>query len=314
MCVHYGGQFMLMLLDERFVAPDGGKLSTANFEAGRYALSPIAALWLANNLLTAFRNYTETFGPLPQGVLPPSAPNVSDVIGALEDMLKQTRQQPRPKSRGPNKASPWPIASIASPSARGAPRAARVSRWSERLRGMHTAGCLRLRWVVRVTSRFLPFRPLLTPWRGPGLCWRAAALLSAEPRLPYAGSGPLRSIHDLSRAQVPVVVIMATNRLNALHPAIRRRAANVYDFQRPNDAQRAYLLEKLLPDLNLSETQLSKVVDATGRGHGLYGFSYSDIVQRLIRDALLTAFAEDRPLDADTLLRAAHGMQATPPF
>lgn len=141
---------------------------------------------------------------------------------------------------------------------------------------------------------------------------RAAYQMHHEDR---AGVNALiRSIDDLSRAQVPVVVIMATNRLNALDPAIRRRAANVYAFQRPNDAQRANLIEKLLPDLNLSAAQLSEVVDATGTGHGSYGFSYSDIVQRLIPDALLTAFAEDRALDAETLVHAARGMQATPPF
>jgi AAA+ superfamily predicted ATPase len=141
---------------------------------------------------------------------------------------------------------------------------------------------------------------------------RAADQMHHEDR---AGVNALvRSIDDLARAQVPVVVIMATNRLDALDPAIRRRAANVYDFQRPNNAQRANLFEKMLPDVKLSEAELSELVDATGRGQHGYGFSYSDIVQRLIPDALLTAFADDRPLDAQTVLRAARGMQATPPF
>jgi AAA+ superfamily predicted ATPase len=141
---------------------------------------------------------------------------------------------------------------------------------------------------------------------------RAADQMHHEDR---AGVNALiRSIDDLARAHVPVVVIMATNRLDALDPAIRRRAANVYDFRRPNDAQRASLFRNLLPDVDLSDAQLSELVELTGNGQRGYGFSHSDIVQRLVPDALLSAFADDRPLDGGALLRAARATQATPPF
>jgi AAA+ superfamily predicted ATPase len=107
---------------------------------------------------------------------------------------------------------------------------------------------------------------------------------------------------------------MATNRLDALDPAIRRRAAGVYEFQRPSDAQRASLFGKLLPDVKLNDLQMAELVAVTGEREYGYGFSYSDIVQRLVPDALLIAFAANQSLNAEILLQAARSMQAAPPF
>lgn len=124
----------------------------------------------------------------------------------------------------------------------------------------------------------------------------------------------IRAIDDLSRARLPVVIIMATNRLDSLDPAVRRRAANVYDFMRPNSEQRAALFKKLLPDLRMSDAQLAELASLTGDGARGYGFSYSDIVQRMLPGALLAAFHADRALDHATLIQAVKSMQPTPPF
>jgi hypothetical protein len=94
--IHIGGAFVMSLLDERLVTGPDGTISSANFESGGFALGPVAALWLANNLLAALRDYQEKFGPLPKSVLP-AAPlaQIGDAIAALEDMLKQSRQPPQ---------------------------------------------------------------------------------------------------------------------------------------------------------------------------------------------------------------------------
>jgi hypothetical protein len=93
MVFHVRGQIVVSLGEERFVTGPDGKIATANFEGGRFELGPIAALWLGHNLLKALQNYQATFGPLPKNALPAEL-QVNDAISALEEMLKNHRQQP----------------------------------------------------------------------------------------------------------------------------------------------------------------------------------------------------------------------------
>ncbi len=52
----------------------------------------------------------------------------------------------------------------------------------------------------------------------------------------------IKGIDSLRRHNLPVLVILCTNRLNAIDPAVRRRAAYIVTLQRPNEAQRRALL------------------------------------------------------------------------
>lgn len=123
----------------------------------------------------------------------------------------------------------------------------------------------------------------------------------------------IRGIDDVARAQLPIVVLMATNRLGALDPAVRRRAARVYEFKRPDDAQREELLQRVFPALRTSAL-LPQVVAATGpRAGAAYGMTYSDIVQRVLPDAVLLAFPKNA-LSDEIILEAARSASATPPF
>lgn len=123
----------------------------------------------------------------------------------------------------------------------------------------------------------------------------------------------IRGIDDVGRERLPVVVLMATNRLSALDPAIRRRAARSYEFERPNDEQRATLLKRIFPALEKSP-HLAEIVAVTGAREGRgYACTYSDIVQRVVPEAVLLAFP-DRRLTPEILLQAARATAATPPF
>ena len=46
----------------------------------------------------------------------------------------------------------------------------------------------------------------------------------------------IRGVDDLATGNLPAIVVMCTNRLDALDPAVRRRAAATFTFTRPNDA------------------------------------------------------------------------------
>jgi SpoVK/Ycf46/Vps4 family AAA+-type ATPase len=123
----------------------------------------------------------------------------------------------------------------------------------------------------------------------------------------------IRGIDDLARARIPVAIIMATNRLDAIDPAVLRRAALVFDFPRPNDEQRRALFCKLLP--RADEKQIGALVHATGpSATRAFGFTYSDIIQRMLPRAVLSAYAAGVPLDASRTVNVALETDPTPPF
>jgi AAA+ superfamily predicted ATPase len=124
----------------------------------------------------------------------------------------------------------------------------------------------------------------------------------------------IRGINSLTEQHLPAIVVLATNRLQALDPAIRRRAAATFQFERPNDTQREVALTNLLQGVDLPKDKLRSLVKATGPLDGrVYGYTYSDIYQRLVPAAVLAAYP-DRRLDGDLLLHIAGSLEPTPPF
>ena len=124
----------------------------------------------------------------------------------------------------------------------------------------------------------------------------------------------IRGIDGLAGSGLPAAVLMCTNRLSALDPAVRRRAAVLLEFDRPNEEQRIRLLRRALDGSGFSEAELSTLAAATGQTSARpYAWTYSDIVDRLIPALVLDAFPE-HPLDAERALEIAGGMVPTPPF
>lgn len=124
----------------------------------------------------------------------------------------------------------------------------------------------------------------------------------------------IRGIDDLAADRLPVAVVMCTNRLDALDPAVRRRAAAVFEFARPNREQRLAVLKAGLAGSGFSERDLGHLADATGESHGRhYGLTYSDLTQRLIPTLVLDAFPESGLVGARAV-EIAKSLKPTPPF
>ena len=123
----------------------------------------------------------------------------------------------------------------------------------------------------------------------------------------------IRGIDRIANAQVPAVVIMCTNRLSAIDPAVRRRAAETIEFSRPNKEQIKSVLS-LLSELNFNEKQVSELTEiAVNRGKDGVGFTYSDLTQKILPAIVLSAYP-NRPIefqDAYTVIKRIH---PTPPF
>lgn len=124
----------------------------------------------------------------------------------------------------------------------------------------------------------------------------------------------IRGLDRIGHGRLPAAVIMCTNRFGSLDPAIKRRAADILNFVRPNEMQRHAALEEPLKQLGFTRGQIDTVVNITGAYNGrAYGFTFSDLLQRLLPAIILDAY----PHKAVTPVRAievARTIVPTPPF
>ncbi|MBC3766701.1 AAA family ATPase [Neptunicella marina] len=124
----------------------------------------------------------------------------------------------------------------------------------------------------------------------------------------------IRGIDSLASEVLPAAVIMCTNRLDALDPAVKRRAAEILPFTRPNAEQRKSVLEQTLAPFGLDNGTIEKIVEITGKtSEKTYGFSFSDITQRLVPSIILDAFP-NKPVTKERAIEVALSIQPTPPF
>lgn len=124
----------------------------------------------------------------------------------------------------------------------------------------------------------------------------------------------IRGIDRLANGRLPAVVVMCTNRLNALDPAVRRRAADILMFERPDTKQRYEVLSRRLAITGLSNDDLHALADATGeQPKRPYGFTYSDLTQRLLPAIVLDAYP-DSPITPSRVIELARSIPPTPPF
>lgn len=124
----------------------------------------------------------------------------------------------------------------------------------------------------------------------------------------------IRGIDRIANGQLPAAVIMCTNRINALDPAIKRRAADILTFSRPNDNQRSAVLSGPLIQLGFTQDQIKHFVKATGPTiDRKYGFTFSDLTQRVIPAIVLDAYP-NKAITPKRALEVTQMTEPTPPF
>jgi SpoVK/Ycf46/Vps4 family AAA+-type ATPase len=105
-----------------------------------------------------------------------------------------------------------------------------------------------------------------------------------------------------------IAVILITNRVQALDPALIRRAQTIR-FIRPDAAARRALFEHMLHGVAHGPADLDALVDATERQPP---FSYSDLVERGAEVAVAAAFAANEPFSASALREALTHLEPSP--
>ena len=124
----------------------------------------------------------------------------------------------------------------------------------------------------------------------------------------------IRGIDRFANGGLPAVVLMCTNRLNALDPAVRRRAADILVFERPDAEQRHEVFSRRLGNAGFGKADLQALVAATGeQPKRAYGFTYSDITQRLLPAIVLDAYPSG-PIKPSRAIELARSILPTPPF
>lgn len=124
----------------------------------------------------------------------------------------------------------------------------------------------------------------------------------------------IRGVNRLSEKRLPAAVIMCTNRLTAIDPAVQRRAAQIFKFYRPNKVQRMAVLEAPLTEIGLSKEEINEIAELTGPSkERVYGFTFSDLTQRFLPTLLLDAYPGG-PVTFKQAVHLLNTLQPTPPF
>ena len=124
----------------------------------------------------------------------------------------------------------------------------------------------------------------------------------------------IRGIDRLAKERLPALVVLCTNRHGSLDPAVLRRAAVHHEFKRPNEEQRMSLFRQAFKN-TFDDSQYHELARLTGPEiNGLsYGYTFSDVTQRLVRNILLESFP-DRPVTFDLVLSVLERSEPTQPF
>ena len=124
----------------------------------------------------------------------------------------------------------------------------------------------------------------------------------------------IRGMDRLAEQHLPAAVILCTNRLGAIDPAVRRRAAEIFVFDRPNPEQRLAVLEAPLSEIGFTKKEIAEIVKRTGSTEERdYGFTYSDLTQRFLPTIVIDAYPEN-PVTYERTLEVMKSIHPTAPF
>ncbi|WP_342503619.1 AAA family ATPase [Lysinibacillus sp. FSL L8-0126] len=124
----------------------------------------------------------------------------------------------------------------------------------------------------------------------------------------------IQGIDHIRSSDIPILVVFCTNRLGAIDPAIKRRAALVHTFSRPNLEQRYEVFKKYFDDIALTSRELAILAQITGENEIYrYGFTYSDLLTRVIPLSILYAYP-DKPVTFDIIEQVIQSIKPSAPF
>jgi len=122
----------------------------------------------------------------------------------------------------------------------------------------------------------------------------------------------IKEIDRIEREEIPLAIMMITNRFKALDPAIVRRASIQLEFVRPNSETIKKLLEAAFEGLGFSDKEINKVCKVCAEKS--VPFTYSDLTKRMPRICLSKALDLNEPITSELIIQEIIRMNPSPPI
>lgn len=119
----------------------------------------------------------------------------------------------------------------------------------------------------------------------------------------------IKQIDLLARENISLAVILITNRLKVLDPAVLRRATQIIEFGRPDASQRKLVFERIFNGSDLSEGDFSKLVEASDSE---VPYSFSDLILKAGKQSLFYAIQNNIPFDKDVYIQIIKTIKPSP--
>ena len=121
----------------------------------------------------------------------------------------------------------------------------------------------------------------------------------------------IKQIDHLGRIDKSIAVIMITNRLSVIDPAILRRASLLLSFRRPSTTKELEILfNDLFQGINVSVANLKKLVKYCLAKEVHY--SYSDFIQKVGKQAIIEAISNGTPFSFETYFGKLQQIEPSP--
>jgi SpoVK/Ycf46/Vps4 family AAA+-type ATPase len=120
----------------------------------------------------------------------------------------------------------------------------------------------------------------------------------------------IKQIDAVAKDSPNLAIILITNRLKVLDPAVVRRASQIITFGRPDKEGRKKVFRALLDGTRTSEKDLEGLAQASERAD--HPFCFSDLIHKVGKQALMKAVADDRPFDKAILLEMIQVVTPSP--
>lgn len=120
----------------------------------------------------------------------------------------------------------------------------------------------------------------------------------------------IKQVDLLKKSNTKLAVILITNRLGVLDPAVRRRFSLELTFDRPTGEVLASVFKKILEGTTFTEHDIKTLCTECDKKEN--PFSYSDLFLRVARQSLLTARKTDVPFNVGLLKKTLEKTTPSP--
>lgn len=120
----------------------------------------------------------------------------------------------------------------------------------------------------------------------------------------------IKQIDSVGREKSNLAIVLITNRLKALDPAVVRRATQIVRFDRPDKEGRKEVFKYIFSGTEITSKDIDDLVKATERKDTAY--SFSDLIQKIAKQSLFKSIEEDKAFDKNCYLKILEKVQPSP--